>query len=119
MRYLAEVGAVLAPGSLVISSADAPTFALWYGVWASGELTETAPDLVLVNAALFEFGWYRRLMHDLYPHVVGVDDSLAQVVAASRGVRPVFFTEADMTEAEWAAQAELVPIGPLWRLADP
>jgi hypothetical protein len=113
-RYLAAVSAVLPPGSLVISSADAPTFALWYGAWGGGKLAQSAPDTIFLNAALFEFGWYRRLMHDLYPQAVAPGATLPQIIAANRQHRPVFFTEPEL-----ASGAELVPVGPLWQWVDP
>lgn len=110
-RYVAAVVQVVPPHSLVISGADAPTFALWYAAWASGELDVTGREVVLLNADLMQFGWYRRLMHDLVPTVVAADASFSQVIAANRGQRPIFFTEATLWPAE-----ELVPVGPLWRL---
>lgn len=113
-QFLADASATIAPGSLVISSADAPTFALWYGVWADGALDAAAPGAVYVNASLYEFGWYRRLMHDLYPDVAGIGAAWPELLAANRGLRPIFFTEADLGPPD-----EIEAAGPLWRLVTP
>lgn len=109
--YLAESAAALEPGSLILSSADAATFALWYGQWGSGALAAQTPDLVMVNYALYQFGWYRNLMHDLYPNVPGMGEPLATLLAANAAQRPIFVTE----PLPGLPPAELTPVGPLWR----
>ena len=63
--YLHQVAAVVAPASIVVTREDRETFALWYGVWGSGELLRTAPGLTPVNDSLTQFDWYRRLLGDL------------------------------------------------------
>jgi hypothetical protein len=106
---------ILEPGSLVISTADAPTFALWYGQWGSGTLAQAVPDLVFVNHALYQFGWYRDLMHDLYPEVPNMGTTIADLIAANRRLRPIYLTE-PLPELPVDT---LTPIGAFWHLEVP
>jgi hypothetical protein len=105
----------LEPGSLVISSADAPTFALWYAQWGSGTLAQAVPDLVFVNHALYQFGWYRDLMHDLYPEVPNIGTTMADLIEANRRLRPIYLTE-PLPELPVDT---LTRIGPFWHLKSP
>ena len=113
--FLDAAKTTLVAGSIVVSSADAPTFALWYGQWGSGELAQTVPDLVIVNYALYQFGWYRELMHDLYPDVPMIGAPFAEMLAANRSLRPIYLVEA-LPEVP---AAELTPAGIFWRLKAP
>jgi hypothetical protein len=137
--FLSAAASTLEPGSLVISSADAETFALWYGEWGgvkqwadeaqlgdatqgigrtaegSGPLAQADPDLILVNYALYQFVWYRKLMHDLYPEVPKLGASFAEVIEANRSLRPIYFTEL-LPELP---STELIPVGIFWRLQTP
>jgi hypothetical protein len=111
LRYLHTVAEVVEPGSIVVSSSDRYTFALWYSAWASGDLLQQAPGLVLVNDALYQFDWYRRLLGDVYPHVAGIDESFAELLAQNAGMRPIYFAEyLDSVPAE-----NQEPIGGIWR----
>lgn len=121
-EFLDAAMTTLEPGSLVVSSADAPTFALWYGQWGSGELAERVPDLILVNHALYQFGWYRNLMHDHYQayypgenQLPPFDASFEKFLSANRLVRPVYFAE----QLPVVPAAELTPVGIFWRLDPP
>ncbi|MEZ4638590.1 MAG: DUF2723 domain-containing protein [Caldilineaceae bacterium] len=110
--YLADLNRTLTPGSVVFSSADAETFTLWYGAYADGSLQQSAPDLILINAALYQFGWYRDLLIDVYPQLPGVERrDIETILAESAAERPVFFTEV----VHPAVQEHLTPDGPLWR----
>jgi hypothetical protein len=111
-QFLAEATAVLEPGSIVVSSADAETFALWYGAWASGTLLRQAPGAVLVNYALYQFSWYHRLLGKAYPDVPGIAESFEALIAANRASRPIYLTE----PLPYFAAAELQPAGPLWKV---
>lgn len=110
--YLAAVGSVLEPNSIVITQEDRETFAMWYGVWGSRELTERVADLAPVNNSLYQFDWYRRLQGELHPHIAGIDESVDALIAANRGLRPIYFAQLPLDVAE----SELTPVGPLWRL---
>ena len=110
-QFLTAAAQAIPSHSVVISGADAPTFALWYGAWAGGELDVAGQDLVLLNADLLQFGWYRRLMHDLYPAVVAPGASLEEVVATNRELRPILVTEPELVPGR-----AVTPAGPLWRL---
>ncbi|MBI3960840.1 MAG: DUF2723 domain-containing protein [Chloroflexi bacterium] len=111
-RFLQSAGAVLQPGSLVFSSGDGETFALWYGAWAAGELLEAAPETVFVNVALFQFDWYRIQLQNQYPDLPGVAEGSAGAILRANGVqRPVFFSEVIGP----ALPDELIPAGLLWR----
>jgi hypothetical protein len=125
--FLNAAATTLQPGSLVISSADAQTFALWYGQWAGGTsgadgtfraggtLAQAVPDLVFVNHALYQFGWYRNLMHDVYPKVPKLGATFAELIDANRSLRPIYTTE-PLPELP---STELMPAGAFWRLHTP
>jgi hypothetical protein len=123
--YLNAAATTLEAGSLVISSADAPTFALWYGEWGNhvkdgGTLAQALPDLVFVNHALYQFGWYRNLLHDLYPEVPMMGASFAELIAANRSLRPIYFTEPpNQLAPDEISAAEWIPVGAFWRLKRP
>lgn len=117
--FLTAAETTLEPGSLVISNADASTFALWYGQWGSnfagdGTLDQGVPDLVLVNYALYQFGWYRNLLHDLYPEVPRIGTSIVELIAANRAVRPIYLTE-PLPEVP---ENEVTQTGIFWHLND-
>lgn len=111
-RFLADAVQALEPDSIIFSSADAETFALWYGAWGSGELLEAAPGAVLVNVALLQFAWYRALLVRIYPDLAGVETSDPRsILEANRDLRPIFFSEIiGPVRAE-----ELERAGSLWR----
>ena len=102
---------MLTPGSIVVSGRDFETFALWYGAWGSGDLLAAAPDTVLVNYALYQFDWYRRLMAARYPDVAGIDQSVQTLMAANATDRPIFFSE----KLDIVPETSLSAVGPLWR----
>lgn len=111
--FLQETIDELEPESLVFSSADAETFTLWYGAWASGELLEKAPESVLINVALYDqFQWYRRLIADRHPLLAGTEEaSSLSLLYANVGKRPIYFSEV----IEPALPHMLEPAGPIWR----
>jgi len=111
-HFLQSTSDLLEPGSLVFSSGDGETFALWYGAWASGELLKAAPGTVFVNVALFQFDWYRVQLQRQYPDLPGVvEGSAAAILHANGRQRPIFFAEMIGP----ALPDELVPAGLLWR----
>ena len=111
-NFVADAVRVVEPGSLLFSSADAETFALWYGAWGSGELLEASPGTALVNVALLQFGWYQALLTRLYPDLAGVESGNAtEILQANVGRRPIYFSEIVAP----AAANQLQPVGSLWR----
>ncbi|MEZ4675436.1 MAG: DUF2723 domain-containing protein [Caldilineaceae bacterium] len=112
--FLQETISVLEPHSIVVSSADAETFALWYGAWGSGELLHQYPDTVLINYALYQFPWYRRLLMTQYPDVVQNSASVEEILALNQD-RPIFFSE---EFSFWPAE-QMQPVGPIWRYVAP
>ena len=113
-RFVADAVRVVEPGSVVFSSADAETFALWYAAWGSRELLEAAPGTALVNVALLQFGWYQALLARLYPDLAGVDTGeAAKILQANVGRRPIYFSEIVAP----AVANQLQPAGSLWRYA--
>ncbi|MCB9117442.1 MAG: DUF2723 domain-containing protein [Caldilineaceae bacterium] len=111
-QYLSAVGDALEPDSILITLADRETFAAWYGAWAGGSLRTAAPGMIPVNESLYQFDWYRRLQHDLYPNVPAIDESAQAVVDANLGARPIFFAE----KPAWLDPDRLEAAGPLWRV---
>jgi len=113
--FIADVLTVVEPGSIIISSADAETFALWYAAWGSGVLLEKAPDTVLINYALYQFPWYRRLVATLYPDIVGQSSSVEEILAQNAATHSIYFSE---KFSFWPAE-QLTPAGPIWRYHAP
>jgi len=111
-QYVAALEKVLEPDTILITLADQETFAVWYGTWASGSLRAAAPGLIPINQSLYQFDWYQRLQHDLYPDVPAIDQSAQAVVEASLGSRPIYFAEKPV----WLDPASLEQVGPLWRV---
>ncbi|MEZ4710782.1 MAG: DUF2723 domain-containing protein [Caldilineaceae bacterium] len=109
--FLNGVITAVEPGSVVISSADQETFAIWYGAWGSGELMRLEPPPIFVNYALLQFPWYRRQLAQQYPAIPGLDQSLDQVIAANAGQRPIYFSE----QLSVVPAEQLEPVGPIWR----
>jgi hypothetical protein len=114
-EFVTGVATTIPPDAVVVSLADAETFALWYGAWASGELTGAAPDLVLVNYSLYQFDWYRRLLRMTYPHVVGDETTIDHFLATQRQQRPIYFSE----QLSYVPSDHLIPAGPIWRYSPP
>ena len=109
--FIAGVGTVIDENSIIVSSADAETFALWYAAWGSGELLKKAPNVVLINYALYQFPWYQRLVATLYPDVVGESRSVEEILARNADARTIFFSE---KFSYWPAE-QIEPAGPIWR----
>ena len=109
--FLNGVITAVEPGSLLISSADQETFAIWYGAWGSGELLRLEPPPIFVNYALLQFPWYRRQLAGQYPNIPGLDQSLEQVITANAGIRPIYFSE----QLSVVPAERLEPVGPIWR----
>ncbi|NJN81539.1 MAG: DUF2723 domain-containing protein [Caldilineaceae bacterium] len=113
-QFVADARRQIEPGSIVISRADRETFGLWFAFWANEGLHPQAPnDTVLVNDALYQFAWYRRLLAAVYPDLPGIDESVEALVEENRATRTIFFTE----PLEWIPAAALEADGPLWRLS--
>ncbi len=110
-QFVAGVLEVIEPDSIIISSADAETFALWYVAWGGGVLREEAPDVVLINYALYQFPWYQRLVATLYPEVVGDSPTVEAIVMRNADQRTVFFSE---KFSYWPAE-QMEPAGSIWR----
>ncbi len=107
-RDFLTAATTLPADALVVSSGDAETFALWYGAWGGGGLAEH--ELVLVNSALYQFGWYRRLMHDVYPNVPKMGADWQELIVANQPLRPIFYVDPPpVADGEFAAE------GRFWR----
>ena len=109
--FLAAAVATVPPHSIVVTSADAETFAFWYAAWGTGELLQRVPDVTVVNYSLYQFPWYQRLMAQRYPNVPGSGESVEALLAQNKGVRPVFFSE----KFTFVPAESLTPVGPLWQ----
>lgn len=110
--YLDQVLSSLEPNALVISQGDAPTFALWYGLYAEGQ----RPDVAVVNAPLLVYPWYRAHIRHLYPDLNVADPESNQIALVSQvkdlisgalPTRPVYATDPDPA---WQAQFSFIPV---------
>jgi hypothetical protein len=110
--FLTNVNDVVEPGSIIITTGDSTTFAVWYGAWGDGSLLAAAPDAVIVNYSLYQFDWYRRLLDNLYPTVPNVGLSVSAMVDSNAGKRPIYLTE----KIPVIPEERLFPAGPLWRV---
>lgn len=118
--YLTGVLNRLEPNALVITRGDAPTFALWYGLYAEGQ----RPDVAVVNAPLLVYPWYRAQIRRLYPDLNVVEPAndwttpnspIKDLIAGALPTRPVYATDPD---AAWQAQFSfiLTDSAPLYRV---
>ncbi len=112
--YLETVEAILEPGSIIITTGDPTTFAVWYGAWGTGSLLDAAPDAVIVNHALYQFDWYRRLLDNLYPNVPNVSVSTMSLIDADLNHRSIYLAD----EISEISDARLEAVGPLWRVVE-
>lgn len=110
-RFLYNVDSVLEPDSIIVSSGDAETFALWYGAWGNGQLLRNGREPILINYSLLQFDWYRRLLSERYPNVPGVDGPFEELLQANSSLRPIFFSE----ELSAVSEEQLQPVGQIWR----
>lgn len=116
--FLEDARSLIKPNSIIYSSADAETFALWYGAWGLDEpwreLSQGEP--VLINSALLQFEWYQRLLLEQYGHIAGIDLlSLENPVSAplidNMDERPIYFSE----EPSYIPTENLEAVGRFWR----
>ena len=64
--FVARTLSDAAPGAVILTATDDPTFALWYAVYGLRQ----RPDVTPVNVNLYAFGWYRRSLADRHPDLV-------------------------------------------------
>ncbi|MCB9138386.1 MAG: DUF2723 domain-containing protein [Caldilineaceae bacterium] len=110
--FLAAVEERIEPGSIIITTGDTTTFAVWYGAWGDGSLLAVAPDAVIVNYSLYQFDWYQRLLDNLYPNVANVGTSAQALIEANIAARSIYLTEKIPIIPDERLQSE----GPLWRI---
>lgn len=111
ISFVDGVKKIVMPGDIIISSADNETFALWYGTWASQEIGQDGKKPILINSALLQFDWYRRLVQEQYPELKGISETLQPLLDANVQHRAIYFGEENRPEEP----VNLKPIGPLWR----
>jgi len=87
VRPLAEEVMIAAPErAILLTPGDQSIFTLWYFQNVEG----LRDDLVLVDANLFAFDWYRVRLKDLYPDLMGLDmDNLDVFRKSNSQKRPV------------------------------
>jgi hypothetical protein len=103
--YIYQVLEAVEPGGLVIVRGDAPTFALWYGLYAEEQRT----DVAVVSGPLLAYIWYRDHVRHLYPQIVvnepsggGVTwDDLVYDLIVSNLPRPTYATDPKEQWEEW------------------
>ena len=110
--YLAAVGDVVEPGSILVTLGDTETFAAWYGTWASRSLAHSAPGVIPINESLYQFDWYRRLQADLHPTIGGVGESREALGAPPLGQRTLHFGQL----TTYVGQSEVCHFGARWRI---
>lgn len=118
--YLTGVLNRLEPAALVITRGDAPTFALWYGLYAESQ----RPDVAVVNAPLLVYPWYRVQIRRLYPDLNVVEPEseptplafqVKDLIAGALPTRAVYATDPDPS---WQAEFSfiLTDSAPLYRV---
>jgi hypothetical protein len=113
--FLVQIDAILPQDALVVSRGDRETFALWYGVWGSGELLRDGERKVIpLNDSLYQFAWYRRLQGELYPELPGAGATVHEFLEWNLSFYPIYFTE----ELPVPDGMSLVAEPPLWRLVE-
>jgi hypothetical protein len=65
-EFLTRALADAAPGAVILTSGDDPTFALWYAVYGLGRRLDVVP----LNVNLYMFGWYRRALAGRHPDLI-------------------------------------------------
>ncbi len=61
--FIEAVTAEAAPGAVILTASDGPTFALWYAAYGLGRRSDVAP----VNVNLLGFSWYRETLARHHP----------------------------------------------------
>lgn len=73
-------------GALMLTPGDATIFALWY----FQHVDKQRPDLILVDANLLAFDWYRQRLQQQYPTLTQLSqDDLSRFQQANAALRPV------------------------------
>jgi hypothetical protein len=87
IRPLAEAVLIAAPEeAILLTPGDQSIFTLWYFQYVEG----LRDDLVLVDANLFAFDWYRERLKKLYPDLIGLDmDNLDAFRKSNNQERPI------------------------------
>jgi len=92
--FVSNALADAAPDAIILTSADGPTFALWYAVYGLG----LRPDVAPVNVSLIAFDWYRRALAQRHPDLAAGlrtfdPDQLAASLTALAARRPLYRAE--------------------------
>jgi hypothetical protein len=107
------------PGGLVVVRGDAPTFALWYGLYVE----DRRPDVAVVNGPLLAYIWYREQVRQQFPHIVvpepgdkevTIDDLARELIAGNLPERAVYAADPGDAWQEWF-NFERVPGSPVYR----
>jgi len=122
IEFLEEARTVIEPHSIIYSSADAETFALWYGAWGMTDPWQkhSTDEPVLINSALLQFEWYQRLLAERYPQISGMDQlsleqPLSQPLIDNIENRSIYFSE----EPSYIPAEYLEAVGRFWRYREP
>lgn len=122
IEFLEEARTVIEPHSIIYSSADAETFALWYGAWGMTDPWQkhSTDEPVLINSALLQFEWYQRLLAERYPQISGMDQlsleqPLSQPLTDNIENRSIYFSE----EPSYIPAEYLEAVGRFWRYREP
>ena len=104
-----------APGAVILTASDGPTFALWYAIYGLEQRT----DIVPVNVHLISFDWYRRALAKRHPEFAPLLSTLdpAQPEAALVALaaqRPLYWAEQPVPVSLPGCEERLE--GPLIRL---
>lgn len=86
-EYGATVLGALPANAIVIADTDPHTFALWYFRYAEG----IRPDVVILNATLWQYDWYREGVRRLHPHLAGPGwgSELTSLIDSNMGEYPI------------------------------
>ena len=111
--WAAALQDVAPPDAILITGDDGHTFALDYIQWVERERT----DLVVVDAELLPYAWYRRQLERRHPALGNIRFSEAGALIVERlDERPIYLTTyREELEVAWVLEQQ----GGLWRVVEP
>jgi hypothetical protein len=90
--FLASAFQEAAPNSVILTSGDERTFALWYGVYGLRQ----RPDVAILNVNLYGYEWYRATLAETHTNLLPSGSEAPPIESLIAGLvarRPVYAAE--------------------------